>query len=66
MSIFITSKLKYAQVRDQISKFLPGFILCLMVAMAASFLSEHYGGPAILYGLLLGMALNYLSKEGLG
>lgn len=64
MSIFITSKLRYAQVRDLISKLLPGFILCLMVAMAASFLSEHYGGPAILYGLLMGMALNYLSKEG--
>ena len=42
----------------------PGFILCLVVGMAAKFVSEHYGGPTILYALLMGMALNYLSLEG--
>ncbi|MEH6648702.1 MAG: putative sulfate exporter family transporter [Motiliproteus sp.] len=43
---------------------LPGFMLCLVVGMAASFVSEHYGGPVILYALLMGMAFNYLSAEG--
>ncbi len=42
----------------------PGFILCLTVGMAAKFVSEHYGGPTILYALLMGMAFNYLSAEG--
>ncbi|MEH6473776.1 MAG: putative sulfate exporter family transporter [Halopseudomonas sp.] len=42
----------------------PGFVLCLMIGMAAKFVSEHYGGPTILYALLMGMALNYLSLEG--
>ncbi|MEH6576344.1 MAG: putative sulfate exporter family transporter [Amphritea sp.] len=42
----------------------PGFVLCLVVGMAAKFVSEHYGGPTILYALLMGMALNYLSLEG--
>lgn len=31
--------------------------------MAASFLSEHYGGPAMLFALLLGMAFNYLGND---
>ncbi|MEH6471041.1 MAG: putative sulfate exporter family transporter [Halopseudomonas sp.] len=39
-------------------------VLCLVVGMAASFVSEHYGGPVILYALLMGMAFNYLSAEG--
>lgn len=42
----------------------PGLFLCVVLAMAASFISEHYGGPTILYALLIGMALNYLSEEG--
>ena len=42
----------------------PGLFLCLLVAMSATFVSEHYGGPVILYALLMGIALNYLSTEG--
>ncbi|WP_332852143.1 YeiH family protein [Duganella sp. S19_KUP01_CR8] len=42
----------------------PGFVVSAMVAAAASFLSEHYGAPVMLFALLLGMALNFLSAEG--
>lgn len=42
----------------------PGLLLCTLVGMAATFVSEHYGGPVILYALLMGMSLNYLSSEG--
>jgi uncharacterized integral membrane protein (TIGR00698 family) len=42
----------------------PGFIVSLIVAAAASFLSEHYGAPVMLFALLLGMALNFLAGEG--
>jgi len=42
----------------------PGFAVSLIVAAAASFLSEHYGAPVMLFALLLGMALNFLSAEG--
>jgi uncharacterized integral membrane protein (TIGR00698 family) len=42
----------------------PGFAVSAMVAAAASFLSEHYGAPVMLFALLLGMALNFLSAEG--
>src|SRR6056300_767248 len=43
---------------------MPGFALCLVIGLAAAFVSEHYGGPVILYALLMGMALNYLSSDG--
>lgn len=41
----------------------PGFIVSSVVAAAASFLSEHYGAPVMLFALLLGMSLNFLAAE---
>jgi len=35
-----------------------------MVAAAATFLSEHYGAPVMLFALLLGMSLHFLATEG--
>ncbi|TNF53147.1 MAG: putative sulfate exporter family transporter, partial [Burkholderiales bacterium] len=40
-----------------------GLVLCLVVALAALSLSEHHQAPAFLLALLLGMALNSLSRE---
>ncbi|MFZ5959363.1 YeiH family protein [Pseudomonas knackmussii] len=42
---------------------LPGFLVSAMVAAAATFLSEHYGAPVMLFALLLGMALNFLAGD---
>lgn len=42
----------------------PGIGLALTVAAAASFLAEHYGGPVMLFALLIGMAFNFLATEG--
>ena len=42
----------------------PGFSISLVAAAAASFLSEHYGAPVMLFALLLGMGLSFLSVEG--
>lgn len=42
----------------------PGLALALTVAAAASFLAEHYGGPVMLFALLIGMAFNFLATEG--
>lgn len=41
----------------------PGVLLVVVVGAAAQFLSEHYGGPAMLFALLLGMAFHFLSTE---
>lgn len=42
----------------------PGVTACAVVGAAATFLSEHYGAPVMLFALLLGMAMNFLSAEG--
>lgn len=42
----------------------PGIVVSVIVAAAASFLSEHYKAPVMLFALLLGMSLNFLSADG--
>lgn len=42
----------------------PGVTACAVVAAAATFLSQHYGAPVMLFALMLGMAMNFLSGEG--
>lgn len=36
--------------------------MAMVVAVAALFLSNHYGAPVMLFALLLGMAVNFLSE----
>ena len=43
---------------------MPGLLASAVVAIAATFLSEHYGAPVMLFALLLGIAMNFLSEEG--
>ncbi len=50
--------------RDPIALYFPGLVLCATIAAAATFLSEHYGGPAMLFALLLGIAFNFVMEEG--
>jgi uncharacterized integral membrane protein (TIGR00698 family) len=41
----------------------PGLVIAGMVALAASWLAEHYATPVMLFALLLGIAVNFLSKD---
>lgn len=41
----------------------PGLSIAVMVSLAASFLSEHYGAPAMLLAILIGLALHFLSED---
>lgn len=50
--------------RDWLDLHWPGLIACAIVALAATSLSEHYGASAMLFALLLGMSVNFLSVEG--
>lgn len=43
---------------------LPGLAVATLVAVTAQFLSEHYGAPAMLMALLLGLALHFLAEPG--
>jgi uncharacterized integral membrane protein (TIGR00698 family) len=42
----------------------PGVIAAGTVGMAATFLSQHYNAPVMLFALLLGMAFRFLHEEG--
>ncbi len=50
-------------LRDKIRAIVPGLLIVLMVAMAAQFLSDHYGAPVMLMAILLGMPLQFLSED---
>lgn len=41
----------------------PGLAICAIASIAAAWLSEHYGMPIILMGLLLGLALNFIAAD---
>ena len=47
----------------QFQQFFPGVLVATIVGLAALFLSEHYGAPAMLFALLLGIALSFLYEE---
>lgn len=48
----------------KIKAHVPGVLVCTLIALSATFLSEHYGGPQLLYALLLGLALHFLYGQG--
>ncbi|MDE2437003.1 MAG: putative sulfate exporter family transporter [Sphingomonadales bacterium] len=41
----------------------PGLAMCGVGAAAAAWLSDHYGFPIILLGLLVGLSLNFVSQD---
>ncbi len=52
-----------SSIKERTASIFPGFIISLTVGLAASFLGEHYGAPAMLFALLLGMALHFLHED---
>ncbi|MCF2946492.1 putative sulfate exporter family transporter [Paraglaciecola aquimarina] len=46
-----------------IKPYFPGLVVSVIVGLAALFLSQHYGAPAMLFALLLGMALSFLYED---
>ena len=53
-----------AQAQAWLSRMTPGLLVSTVVAVASLSLAEHYGAPVMLFALLLGMALNFLSQDG--
>ncbi|MFD2167578.1 YeiH family protein [Thalassotalea euphylliae] len=52
-----------AQLITTIKTLFPGAVIAVITGMAALFLSEHYGAPAMLFALLLGIAMSFLHQE---
>ncbi len=48
---------------DRLRTLFPGVMACAVVAAAASFLGQHYGAPVLLFALLLGLGMNFLSAD---
>ncbi|ETX28691.1 YeiH family protein [Roseivivax isoporae] len=60
----MTDLLHPAALRAAADRLFPGIAVAGLVAVCAQFLSEHYGAPAMLMAILLGIALHFLSEEG--
>jgi uncharacterized integral membrane protein (TIGR00698 family) len=58
LSLALTSWRETARARFH------GVLVSVVLAIAAMSLAEHYGASAMLFALLLGMAMNFLSTEG--
>lgn len=50
-----------SQVPGRLRVLFPGILSAVTVALAAKFISEHYGAPVMLMALLLGMAFTFLA-----
>tara|TARA_R110002124_G_scaffold287152_2_gene470785 strand:+ start:4923 stop:5909 length:987 start_codon:yes stop_codon:yes gene_type:complete len=50
-------------VKSRITPYTGGLLLATVIAVAASFLSEHYGAPVMLFALLIGIAFHFLSED---
>lgn len=55
---------RFEQLSASLSDVSRGVLVAVMVAVTAQFLSEHYGAPAMLMALLLGIAFAFLAEEG--
>src|SRR5271167_2929824 len=55
--------MRLANIRSSLGIIAPGVAATVTVALAATYLSDHYHAPPVIFALLLGMALNALSGE---
>ncbi len=50
--------------RAALSLIFPGALVAGVVALASTWLSQHYNAPVMLFALLIGMAFHFLHEEG--
>lgn len=48
---------------EKIRTIWPGLLVAGMIALAAQFISDHYGAPAMLLALLFGISLHFLTEQ---
>ncbi|MBO1518973.1 putative sulfate exporter family transporter [Oceanisphaera sp. DM8] len=59
-----TPKSSFKRLIEPGQRLMPGVIICITIALATTFIADHYGGPTLLYALLFGMTLHFLTEEG--
>lgn len=57
MSKYYSSSIEYVKLLQ------PGVIACLTIACAATFLSNNYNAPVMIFALLVGMAFNFIATQ---
>lgn len=58
------SLLRYLPQGALLHAIYPGVLVAVTIGLAATFLSDHYGAPVMLFALLLGMAFHFLHEGG--
>ena len=61
--IMLADSVAAPAARKPLSRFVPGFAICAIASAAAAWLTQNYGVPVILAGLLLGLALNFAAGD---
>ena len=56
-------KLVFREQAEWLRSLVPGLLVTALVAMAAAFLGSHYKGSMLLFALLLGLALHFVSED---
>ena len=51
------------RAKRELKEYFPGLVIVAIAAAAATWFSEHYAMPVIFAGLLIGLALNFVSAE---
>lgn len=54
---------QFQAAKVRFDELFPGVLASITVAAAATFLSDHYGAPTMLFALLIGMAFRFLSED---
>jgi len=57
------AKTRTAALNAALQRIAPGLLVAGTVAAAARFMSEHYGAPAMLFALLIGIAFHFLHED---
>lgn len=50
-------------IKLKISQLIPGLCLCIVIVLAAHYVSDHVGGPIVLIALLMGMILRHVANH---
>lgn len=53
----------FATLSGRWQRLFPGLSVTVLIALASAFLSEHYGAPAMLLAILIGLALHFLAED---
>lgn len=56
--------MSHSRITGKTRALFPGVVSAVTVALAARFISDHYGAPVMLMALLLGMAFTFLAESG--